>query len=68
MYADKCAGGTPGGGGNRRGTISNHRSIEERPQIVEERSRIGDWEVDLILEKEHHGVALTLTEHKSRFK
>jgi len=41
--------------------IPNRRSIEERAQIVEECSRLGDWEADLILGKEHQGVGLTFT-------
>ena len=54
-------------GQDRRGKIPNRRSIEDRPVIVEERSRVGDWEADLILGKNHQGVAVTLTERKSRF-
>ena len=78
VYADKRAGGTlwkhlrrpktyrkRAGGRDRRGKIPNRRSIEERPAVVDERSRIGDWEADLIIGTE--GVALTLTERKSRF-
>ena len=80
VYADKRAGGTlwahlrhpkkyrkRAGGRDRRGKIPNRRSIDERSAIVDERSRIGDWEADLILGKSHQGVALTLTERKSRF-
>ena len=80
VYADKRAGGTlwkhlrhqkkyrkRAGGRDRRGKIPNRRSIEERPAIVDKRSRIGDWEADLIVAKNHKGVALTLTERKSRF-
>ena len=78
IYADKRAGGTlwkhlrrpkkyrkRAGGRDRRGKIPNRRSIDERPVIVDKRSRIGDWEADLVIGKE--GVALTLTERKSRF-
>lgn len=38
-------------GQQRRGHIPNRRSIEQRPAVVEERSRLGDWEVDTIY---HH--------------
>ena len=37
-----------------RGQIKNHISIDFRPTIVEEKSRIGDWEVDTIIAKNHH--------------
>ncbi len=80
IYADKRDGGTlwrhlrhpkkyrkRAGGRDRRGQIGNRRSIDERPAIVDERSRIGDWEADLIVGKDRQGVALTLTERKSRF-
>ena len=80
IYTDKRAGGTlwahlrhpkkyrkRAGGRDRRGKIPNRRSIDERSAIVDERSRIGDWEADLILGNNHQGVALTLTERKSRF-
>lgn len=78
VYADKRVGGTlwkhlrcpkkyrkRAGGRDRRGKIPNRRSIDERPAVVDERSRIGDWEADLVIGDE--GVALTLTERKSRF-
>jgi IS30 family transposase len=52
---------------DRRGKIPNRKSIEERPKVVEQRTRLGDWEVDLMLGKEHQGVLVTLTERKSRF-
>ncbi len=80
VYADKRTGGSlwrhlrhpkkyrkRAGGRDRRGKIPNRRSIDERPAIVDTRSRIGDWEADLIVAKNHKGVALTLTERKSRF-
>ena len=34
------------GKAERRGTISNRVSIDDRVAIVETRSRIGDWEAD----------------------
>jgi len=51
----------------RRGKIPQATSIEERPEIVEWRARLGDWEVDLIVGKGHQGFVVTLTERKSRF-
>jgi IS30 family transposase len=54
-------------GQDRRGQLSGRRSIEERPAIVEDRSRIGDWEVDTIIGQRHQQAIVTLTERKSRF-
>ena len=54
------------GNRDRRGKLPNRRSIEERPEIVDQRQRIGDWEVDTIVGKGHHQAIVTLTERKSR--
>jgi len=51
----------------RRGKLSNCRSIEERPAIVSARKRLGDWEVDTMLGSKNKDVMVTLTERKSRF-
>jgi transposase, IS30 family len=56
-----------GSGQERRGTLKNRVSIEQRPAIVEERSRIGDWEGDTVVGKGHQGVVVTLVERKSRY-
>lgn len=55
------------GGADRRGQLPNRVSIEQRPEIVQQRQRIGDWEVDTIIGKGHHQAIVTLTERKSRF-
>jgi len=55
------------GGDDRRGQLPNRVSIEKRPEIVEQRQRIGDWEVDTMIGKGHHQAIVTLTERKSRF-
>lgn len=52
---------------DRRGKLPNRVSIEERPDIVSRRLRIGDWEVDTIIGKGHRHAIVTLTERKSRF-
>jgi transposase, IS30 family len=52
---------------DQRGIIPDRKSIDERPAIVEQRQRLGDWEGDLIIGKHHQGAALTLVERKSRF-
>jgi IS30 family transposase len=52
---------------DHRGIIPDRKSIDERPVIVEQRQRLGDWEADLMIGKNHQGAALTLVERKSRF-
>lgn len=52
---------------DRRGKIPNQVSIEERPEIVENRERIGDWEADTIIGAGKQGAIVTLVERKSRF-
>ena len=46
--------------------ILNRVSIEKRPAVVDQRSRIGDWEIDTIIGAHHQGVLLSLVERKSR--
>jgi IS30 family transposase len=80
IYADKRAGGTLHkhlrcqkkrrkryGKYDRRGTIPARKSIEVRPEAVDLRERLGDWESDTIIGKGHQGALVTLTERKSRF-
>lgn len=43
------------------------RPISERPQIVETRSRIGDWEADTIIGRERVGGIISLVERRSRY-
>jgi transposase, IS30 family len=52
---------------DRRGKIPNQVSIEDRPEIVEQRERIGDWEGDTIIGAGKHGAIVTLVERKSRY-
>ena len=55
------------GSSNRRGQISGRVSIDERPAIVNTKQRIGDWEIDTLIGKNHKGVLLTVVERKSKF-
>jgi len=52
---------------DRRGKIPNQVSIEERPEIVDRRERLGDWEADTIIGAGKRGAIVTLVERKSRF-
>ena len=52
---------------DRRGRIPNRISIDERPAIVNNKSRVGDWEGDTIIGKGHQGVVATLVERKTQY-
>lgn len=49
-----------------RGKIPGRVDISERPEVVDERSRVGDWEADLVIGKGHKGAIVTLAERRSR--
>ena len=49
-----------------RGRIPNRVDIADRPSIVDNRSRIGDWEADCVIGKGRQGAFATLAERKSR--
>ena len=53
------------GSNDRRGNLKNRVSIDERPDVVDARSRIGDWETDTIIGKAHKQAIVSLTERKS---
>lgn len=50
-----------------RGCIKNRVSIDERPDVVDENSRAGDWEIDLVIGKGHSGVLVTIVEMVDEF-
>ena len=52
---------------DRRGKLPNRVSIQERPQMVEQRQRLGDWEIDTLVGKGHRGALVSLVERKSRY-
>ncbi len=49
-----------------RGQIIGRVSIDERPAIVDKKTRLGDWEADTVIGKGHRGVLVTLAERASR--
>lgn len=51
----------------RRGQLSGRRSIHDRPGVVAERQRIGDWEADTIIGTGHRGAVVSLVERASGF-
>jgi IS30 family transposase len=54
-------------GSSRLSPIKNRVSIDERPEIVDLKTRLGDWEGDTVIGKGHQGVLLTLVERCSRY-
>jgi IS30 family transposase len=53
---------------DRRGTIKDRVCISKRPEIVERRERIGDWEIDTVLGGQKRAqVLVTAIERVSRF-
>ena len=55
-----------GSGKAGRGCIPGRIDISERPAIVEEKSRLGDWEIDTIIGKEHKGAVVSMVERHSK--
>ena len=56
-----------GSGYNSRGQLKNRVSIDERPAVVDKKSRVGDWEIDTIIGKRHQGALVSIVERKSRY-
>ncbi|MDF1883056.1 IS30 family transposase [Sulfurimonas sp. SAG-AH-194-C21] len=50
-----------------KGTIIDRIMINQRPKIVEKKSRIGDWEIDTVVGKDHKGFLVTVVDRKSKF-
>jgi IS30 family transposase len=48
-------------------SIANTISIDERPAIVEEKYRVGDWEIDLVIGKGYSGVLATIVDRAPSF-
>lgn len=80
IYADKRAGGTlhlalrcqkarrkRHTGRERRGTIPNQVSIDQRPDIANRRERFGNWEADLVIGAAHQQALVTINERASRY-
>lgn len=51
-----------GGAKDTRGQIKNRVSIEKRPEIVDQKSRFGDLEIDTVMGKNHKGALLTIND------
>ena len=81
IQADRQAGGTlyphlrhgqkqrkqRDGKADGRGPIKDRVSIDQRPAVVEEKSRIGDWEIDLVMGRQRTGALVSVVERRSRY-
>lgn len=82
VWADKAAGGDlykhlrrcarkykvrGSNGKTRSGQIKNRVSIDDRPIAVDEKSRVGDWEIDTVIGKGHSGALVTIVERVTLF-
>jgi IS30 family transposase len=55
------------GKNSRRGQIPNRRGIELRPAVVAEKTRLGDWEADTLIGKNHRQAIVSLCERKTKY-
>jgi len=51
---------------DRRGQLPNRKSIDDRPAIVALKGRLGDWEADTIIGKNHQQAIVSLVERQSK--
>ena len=56
------------GSARNRSGIPNRVDIDERPEAANKRERVGDWEADTIIGKNHKGAIVTLDERKSKLR
>lgn len=54
------------GSPKRTGPIKNRRFIDERPKVVDEKKRIGDWEIDTIIGKQRQQAVISIVERFSK--
>lgn len=54
------------GSKDKRGQIRNRVSIDDRPVIVSEKTRLGDWEIDTVIGKNHQGALVTIVDRVSK--
>ena len=50
-----------------RGCIPNRIDISQRPAIVEQKTRIGDWEIDTVIGAGHKGALVTAVDRMSKY-
>lgn len=55
------------GAKDKRGQIKNRTSIDLRPEVVEQKVRLGDWEIDTVIGQNHQGALVTVVDRVSKF-
>lgn len=55
------------GSPKRASNLRNRTMIDERPKIVDDKCRIGDWEIDTIIGKHHKQAIVSIVERVSKF-
>ena len=79
VYADKAEGGTlyrhlrcqkqrrkRYGSYSRRGQIPHRVLIDQRPPVVAQKARLGDWEADTLIGRNHQAALVSLVERQSK--
>lgn len=53
--------------GGKHIPIKNRISIDDRPKVIDNKERFGDWEIDTIIGKERKGAIVTIVERTTSF-
>ncbi|MCK5138182.1 MAG: IS30 family transposase [Bacteroidales bacterium] len=56
-----------GNGNNKRSVIKDRVSIDQRPDCINNKERVGDWEIDTIIGKGGKGAIVTIAERATAF-
>ena len=56
-----------GSGKNKRSIIKDRVSIDQRPDCINNKERVGDWEIDTIIGKDNKGAIVTIAERATAF-
>jgi len=56
-----------GSGKNKRSIIKDRVSIDQRPDCINNKERVGDWEIDTIIGKGNKGAIVTIAERATAF-
>ena len=56
-----------GSGKINRAVIKDKVSIDQRPEVVNKKQRVGDWEIDTIIGKDRKGAIVTIAERATAF-